>query len=128
MKIRNIISSSKWDLNYPFLVSAKLEYDSGDIGFYQAIWNAPSPWAVSIINKNSRWEMRPLECLSKQSYLNRKAKNIKIHNWDSKFKPGLRMQAKLLIDSLHKSQESLPTINQVLITMNNIKKIYNLDK
>ena len=126
--LKNIVSSSKWDSKYPFLVSAKLEYDSGDIGFYQAIWNAPSPWSVSITNKNSRWEMRPLEKLTKQNYLSRIANDIKIDDWDSKFKPGLRMQAKLFVDTLNNGESSLPTISQALITMNNIKKIYNLKK
>ena len=126
--LKNIVSSSKWDLNYPFLVSAKLEYDSGDVGFYQDIWNAPSPWSVSVTNKNSRWEMRPLEVLTKQNYSSRIANNVKIDFWDSKFKPGLRMQAKLIIDSLDDDKSSLPTISQALTTMNNIKNIYNLEK
>ena len=72
--------------------------------------------------------MRPLEKLTKQNYLSRIANDIKIDDWDSKFKPGLRMQAKLLVDTLNNGESSLPTISQALITMNNIKKIYNLKK
>ena len=64
----------------------------------------------------------------KQNYSSRIANNVKIDCWDSKFKPGLRMQAKLIIDSLDDDKSSLPTISQALITMNNIKNIYNLEK
>lgn len=56
--IENII---KWNPKYPNFVLSKLTYDSGDIGIYQAVWNAPGPWAVVVSTQEKRWEMRPLE-------------------------------------------------------------------
>ena len=29
----------------PRFVAAKIEFDSGDIGLYEAVWNGPGPWA-----------------------------------------------------------------------------------
>jgi hypothetical protein len=40
----------------PFFVHAKIEFDSGDIGIYQAVWNAPDPWSVTIGTTFKRWE------------------------------------------------------------------------
>ncbi len=126
--IVNIHSSSEWDNNNPFLVSSKLDYDSGDIGYYQAIWNAPSPWSINVINSSLRLEMKPLEKLTKQNYPNRNSIDVKIDNVDLSFKPGLRHQAYLLVNSLSNKNSTLPTIDDTLITMHNIKKIYNLKK
>jgi len=122
IKVSNIIN---WDSNMPHLVLAKLEYDSGDIGIYEAIWNAPSPWVISVVTSEARWEMAPLETLTKQDRGTRVKNQINIDKWDLEFKPGLRQQAKLFVDILHGKNANLPALNDSIKTMELIKKIYN---
>lgn len=122
LKVSNIIN---WDSNIPHLVIAKLEYDSGDIGIYEAIWNAPSPWIISVVTSEARWEMAPLETLTKQDRGTRVKNQINIDKWDLEFKPGLRKQAKLFVDILQGENANLPTLNDSIKTMKLIKYIYN---
>lgn len=116
---------SKWDLANPGYVIAKLEFDSGDIGLYEAIWNAPSPWAVSIVTAKSRWDMSPLEVATRLDYGSRKKNEIDLDKWDSLFKPGLRVQAQLAVNALQDPDTVLPTIDDAVKTMQTIKLIYN---
>lgn len=124
VKIDNII---EWDSNKPFLVLSKIEYSSGDIGLYQAIWNAPSPWVVSITTNEMKYELKPIESASQQIYGQRVVENIEIHDWDKKFKPGLRKQAELAATAATQksSKLELPTLNDALNTMKLIGKLYN---
>jgi hypothetical protein len=121
----NISHEVEWNSSNPFYILAKLEYDSGDIGIYEAIWNAPSPWSVNIITKEKRFEMSPLEKISTQNYGSRSKIELAIDEWDIKFKPGLRLQAQILINSLNKNESSsLPTLSDSIKTMTLINKIY----
>lgn len=123
-KIDNVV---KWDKYNPSIVIAKIEFSSGDIGLYQAFWNMPSPWIVSVTTEESRFELKPIEFVSKQSYGNRLVENIKQHSWDEIFKPGLRRQAELavLAASANIEKVDLPTLDDSLESMKLIYNIYS---
>jgi len=124
-KLKSVSPVICWDPLNPKYVVAKLEFDSGDIGLYEAIWNAPSPWAVSIITPKARWDMSPLEVATRQDYGNRKRNNIYLDNLDDRFKPGLRVQAQLAVNAVHNQDTILPTIDDAVQTMQMIELIYN---
>jgi len=114
----------KWDPQEPRFVMTKVNYSSGDIGVYQAIWNGPGPWAVTVSTQAKRWEMRPLEQAASQIYKSRKSEPLPVHEWDTKFKPGLRKQAEETIKALRGEKHTLPTLADGIKTMQLVSKIY----
>jgi predicted dehydrogenase len=122
LKVSNIV---KWNLNRPGLVLAKLEFDSGDIGIYEAYWNSPCPWHISVTTSEARWEMAPLETLTKQLRGSRMKKSLEIDKKDFDYKPGLRKQAELFVEILEGKFPKLPTINESFNSIKLIKLIYN---
>jgi len=120
----NVKNIKKWILGKPCFVLSILEYSSGDIGIYEAIWEGPGPWAVTVSTPSKRWELRPLEELRTQEYKSRKSILQDIHVWDTDFKPGLRLQAEEVIKVLKGEAHQLPTLKDALITMDIINKIY----
>ena len=121
LKVNHLI---RWSPSNPRFVLATIEYSSGDIGLYQATWNGPGPWAVSVTTQSKRWEMRPLEQAFTQVYQSRKSEPLPVHNWDLQFKPGLRQQALEVINLLSGKSHSLPTIVESFDTMKLISQIY----
>jgi predicted dehydrogenase len=121
-KIENIIP---WISETPGYVMAKIETDSGDVGIYTAIWNAPGPWSVTICTKAKRFEMRPLEFASVQLYGKRTVDVFKVDSIDNDYKAGIRYQALLVIKvSLGENVPELPTIVDALKTMQLVKNLY----
>lgn len=114
----------KWKPNLPCFLLSKLSYTSGDIGIYEAIWEGPGPWAVTITTNTCRWELRPLEQAFTQKYKSRKNEVMQSHPWDVQFKPGLRLQAEEALKAVRGETHNLPTLEDGLKTMNLIKKIY----
>jgi predicted dehydrogenase len=114
----------RWNPEEPRFVMSKVNFSSGDIGVYQAIWNGPGPWAVTVSTQAKRWEMRPLEQASSQIYKSRKSEPLPLHEWDNKFKPGLRMQAEEAIKALRGEKHALPTLADGIKTMKLVSKIY----
>jgi predicted dehydrogenase len=114
----------KWDPKDPSFVMTKVNYSSGDIGVYQAIWNGPGPWAVTVSTQAKRWEMRPLEQAASTIYLSRKSEPLPVHERDTKFKPGLRIQAEETIKALRGEKHTLPTLADGIKTMKLVSKIY----
>jgi len=114
----------KWNPQEPRFVMTKVNYSSGDIGVYQAIWNGPGPWAVTVSTQAKRWEMRPLEQAASQIYKSRKSEPLPVHEWDTKFKPGLRKQAEETIKALRGEKHTLPTLADGIKTMQLVSKIY----
>ena len=114
----------KWDPQDPRFVMTKVNYSSGDIGVYQAIWNGPGPWAVTVSTQAKRWEMRPLEQAASQIYKSRKSEPLPVHEWDTKFKPGLRKQAEETIKALRGEKHTLPSLADGIKTMQLVSKIY----
>lgn len=123
LDIQNI---NKWEAEMPFYVLSKLTYSSGDIGIYEAIWNGPGPWAITVTTPKKRWELRPLEELRVLEYKSRKPTLAEIHHWDTEFKPGLRLQAEESLKMLRGEAHQLPSLADALKTMRLINKIYGV--
>ncbi len=123
----NIVSVTPvihWNPDNPQFVMAKLTYDSGDVGIYEAVWNAPGPWAVTVTTQEKRWEMRPLEQALVQSYGSRKLEPIKTHEWDQSFKPGLRVQAEEAVKAVMGQPSKLATLYDAMQSMKLVQAIY----
>ncbi len=111
----------------PCFVISKLSFSSGDLGVYEAVWEGPGPWGVTVTTQPRRWELRPLEQASFQDYKSREIESIPVHNWDAKFKPGLRQQAEEAIKAVSGDiSHCLPTLSEGLNTMNIVRSIYDL--
>ena len=115
----------RWNYEEPGFVFAKINFSSGDIGFYEAIWNGPGPWAVTVNTLEKRWELRPLENASYQLNGSRKLEPVEPHKWDLMFKPGLRAQAEEAIKAVYGQPHNLPTLKDALESMKLAKKIYS---
>jgi predicted dehydrogenase len=115
-----------WQPDSPGFVVAKIEYSSGDIGIYTAVWNAPGPWAVTVTTQEKRWELKPLEHASVQSRGTRKLDPLPDHPWDTDFKPGLRMQAEEVLKALQGTSHGLVSLDESLETMQLVKNIYEV--
>lgn len=114
----------RWNPIEPRFVAAKIEFSSGDIGIYQAVWNAPGPWSVAVNTQAKRWEMRPLEQAYSQSYKSRETNPIEVHPWDKIFKPGLRRQAEEAIRAVRGEANDLPSLEDGIETMKLVNLIY----
>jgi predicted dehydrogenase len=123
-EVLSVDTAHDWSYNHPEIVISKVTFTSGDVGLYQAVWNRPGPWAVSVTTKNRRWEMRPLEQLTTQAYGSRVIENIEIDKIDLEYKAGLRYQAEELIKASDRKKHNLPNLEDSLRTMNLVAKIY----
>jgi len=120
-KVENIV---KWNPLDPKFVVAKVTFSSGAIGIYQAVWNGPGPWSVAVNTQSKRWEMRPLEQASVQTFKARKSETIPTHEWDRKFKPGIRLQAEEVVRAVRGESHHLPSLEDGLATMKLVQQIY----
>ena len=121
IKTENIMN---WKFNKPCFVFAKLTYSSGDIGLYEAIWEGPGPWAVTVTTKEKYWELRPLEKAQSIDLNSRAFTSVEQDKWDIDFKPGLRKQAEEAIKAILNLPHSLPSLEESLKTTKIIEKIY----
>jgi predicted dehydrogenase len=112
-----------WQRDRPCVVLAQIEFSSGDLGLYQAVWNGPGPWAVSVTVPGERWELRPLEQGVYQR-LGDKPVSLEVHPWDHLFKPGFRYQAEQAVRAVLREDSKLPMIHDLLPTMRLIQAIY----
>jgi predicted dehydrogenase len=108
-------------------LSAKIHFDSGDIGIYEANWNAPGPWRVSISTAEKYLDMAPVEQAAYQNYGSRQWHPVTISADDSDFKPGLKVQAELAVKAALGEPVSLTSLADSLKTMTLIKQIYGLE-
>ncbi len=122
--VQNVEHVIRWDPSMPRFVVTKFSYSSGDIGLYQAVWNAPGPWAVVVQTQAKRWEMRPLEQASVQLQKSRRAEPLVGDVRDTQFKAGLRLQAEELLCALRGEETRLPTLEEGLRTMELVRMIY----
>ena len=116
-----------WSFSQPWLVSAAVQFESGDTGVYQAVWDAPGPWAVAVNTPGVRWEMRPLESATYQLAGERRPVAIEPSMLDQEFKPGFRLQAEQTIAAVEGLPSELPTLDDAVQTMRLIAKIYSLE-
>lgn len=115
-----------WDAERPGYVVATVHYASGDVGVYQAVWNGPGPWSVTVTNPQVRVEMRPLERLGIQRIGERRLTDVLPDTIDSDFKPGLRYQAEQLVGLLEGHISTLATIEEATRSMALCADIYGL--
>lgn len=124
--ITRVDVTAPWDQQNPGTVMATIGYDSGDLGLYQAVWNGPAPWVVTVGTADARHEMRPLESHSIQPRGQRRATPQPADPLDSDFKPGLHHQAQQAVAAARGQAHSLPTLAQSTRTMRLVAAIYGL--
>lgn len=122
--IVSVDTSIPWNKEKPEYVVATIKYSSGDIGLYQAVWNGPGPWGVSITTSNCRFEMRPLEVLKKQVKGSRVMQEIPIDPVDVSYKPGLHFQAEQVLQYFQGKKTTLACIDESLTSMRLCHMIY----
>jgi len=113
-----------WSPGTSHTVIAKVEFDGGDVGLYEGIWQGPGPWAVSVTTPEKRWEMRPLEDAAFQSRGERQMHRVEVHQWDRQFKPGFRLQAKMAVAAALGEPSESPTLAEAMDTMKLIAEIF----
>ena len=113
-----------WSRIKPCFVLTKITYDSGDVGIYEAVWNGPGPWAVTLTTQEKRWELRPLEQALFQTYGSRKLELVPTNEWDTKFKPGLRVQAGEAVKAVFGKPHTLPSLEDAMMSMRLVYAIY----
>lgn len=123
-KLNNVEKIKKFSSSKPSYNLSFLNFSSGDKGIYSCVWNKNSPWLVKVITDNTNLLLKPIEYLCEKKYGN--IKEYKISSNDIKYKPGFYLQTKEFVGILKGNikKSSLPSINDSLITMRNIKKIY----
>lgn len=120
--------TAPWTPDDPSHVIASLQWSSGDRGVYQALWNGPGPWAVSVATPNARFEMRPLESLTVQLRGERRIAAVEPDPVDADFKPGLHRQAAEFIKAANGDQNSLATLDEAVESMALCAAIYGLGR
>jgi hypothetical protein len=103
---------------------AKISYEFGDIGIYEAVWNGPGPWAVTVTTQQKRWEIRPLERVAVQPYGSRALVYFKENEWDTNFKPGLRAQAGEAVKAVFGEPHTLPSLDDAIKSVRLVHAIY----
>lgn len=125
-EIVSVEHGAPWAPESPRFVAATIRFSSGDVGVYQAVWNAPGPWSVTVTNRKIRLEMRPLEKLAVQRRGERRLTEIEPELVDTEYKPGLRYQAEQLISILEGRHASLATLDDAMRSMDLCARIYGL--
>jgi predicted dehydrogenase len=124
--VRSVDRVVGWDPADPGPVVAKVEFESGDVGVYECIWNAPGPWSVSVSTPDVRWEMRPLEQASYQPKGERRQYPVETHQRDADFKPGFLLQAEAAVEAAMGRPSGSPTLDDAMETMRLIGSIYGV--
>lgn len=119
--------AAPWTPDVPTHVIASLLWSSGDRGVYQAIWNGPGPWGVSVAHPDLRVEMRPLESLTVQRRGERRAVPMDADPIDASFKPGLHVQAQELLRAVAGGETRLASLRDAVRSMSLCATIYGLD-
>ena len=124
-KITTVEPLIPWNAKDPFIVVAKITFESGDTGLYEGVWHGPGPWFVNINTTEKRWEMRPLEKGFCQLSGQRTMEEFGIHPWDQNYKPGLRLQAEEAVAVVQGKATTLPTLTDSLKSMQLVKAIFS---
>jgi predicted dehydrogenase len=114
-----------WNPDSPGVVLAKIQFESGDVGLYEGIWDGPGPWAAAITTSEKRWEMRPLEQAAFQARGERALQMIETSRWDQDFKPGFRLQAEMAVAAAKGRPSEAPTLDEAIETIKIIKDIFS---
>jgi len=123
-KVTEVTPVIRWDSRHPRYVAARISFDSGDVGLYEAIWDGPGPWAVGVNTPEKRWELRPLEKAAYQLSGKRVLEPVEDDVWDVRFKPGLRRQAELAVLAASGQHTELPSLQDALASMRLTQAVY----
>jgi len=123
-KVQSVTPILPWDPVSPGVVLTRVEFDSGDTGLYEGLWNRPGPWAVSATTADVRWEMRPLEQATFQRRGSRAREHVDVHPWDMAFKPGFRLQAEETIAAVRGKPCRVATLDEAFASMILIAAIF----
>jgi len=123
--IMSVEPTLRYDPKRPRYVAATIKFESGDVGLYEAIWDGPGPWTVSVNTDAKRWELRPLEKAACQLAGTRVMQSAEDHPWDTQFKPGLRRQAQQAVQAAMGLPADLPTLQDALASMRLTQAIYS---
>lgn len=126
-KLEGVDSTVEWQADVPRYVVSTLRYGSGDVGVYQAVWDGPGPWAVSVTDAAARYEMRPLEALTVQKRGERRADPIALGEVDVEFKPGLKVQAEAFVAAIRGEPCELASLTEATRSMALCARLYGLD-
>ena len=121
--VRRVEPLQPWKGEHTGVLVARIEFSSGDVGLYEAVWHAPGPWAVTVTVPKRRWELRPLEQLTTQASGERPV-SVPPQAWDTEFKPGFRLQAEHAARAARGGHSPLPTIDEALRTMRLVRALY----
>ena len=102
----------------------QLIYSSGDICIYQAIWERPGPWLVTVSTKKVYYKLEPLEDLSIRDKNSYEYKFIKRDKFDQIYKPGFYRQAGDFLNAINKKPSALITLKKSLELMQLISHLY----
>lgn len=116
-----------WEPGAPWLVVTRVDFDSGDVGLYEALWDVPGPWAVNVTTRERRWELRPLEKAAIQRQGERRLQPLDDDPVDTAFKPGLRKQAEEAVRAALGVPHESVTLHDALQTMRLIDRVYAPD-
>ena len=125
--IERIEVTCSWTPDNPRTVMATLHFASGDTGLYQAVWNGPGPWQVTVGTSEARYELRPLEQLAIQRAGQRTIEQQDKDSLDQDFKPGLSRQASEILKFLDTGACELPGLDDSTRTMRLVAAIYGLE-
>lgn len=123
-KITAVAPIKRWDPRKPGIVLSRIDFESGDIGLYEGIWNGPGPWAITVTTEKKRWEMRPLELAKFQVAGQRKLNEVPIAEDDTLYKPGFRLQAEHAVAAVRGLPNRSTTMTEALETMKLIGDIF----
>lgn len=103
------------------------KYNSGDVLLYNALWNMPGPWSITISNQDKSYKLEPLEVLKIKDIGTRKYKLKKFNNFEEKHKVkfGLFYQTKELLKFCDDKNNQLCSIEDSNKTMNLTSRIYS---
>ncbi len=101
-----------------------ISFDSGDVGIYHSVWNAPGPWSVIIETAKKRFEMRPLESFAVQTYPSRNIELRPIVDEDHDFKTGFFIQMREFLQALKGSANNMVTLRTYLESVRLTDELY----
>jgi len=101
-----------------------ISFDSGDIGIYHSVWNAPGPWSVVIETAKKRFEMRPIESFAVQTYPSRNNELRPLADEDHDFKPGFFVQMREFLQALKGNASNLVTLGTYLESVRLTDELY----
>lgn len=104
------------------ILLATVEFTSGDFGIYEAVWEAPGPWAVTVTTGPVRGLMQPLESAVIQRLGERET--MAMPESTEAGKPGLVEQARQTLAAWQNQPHTLPTAQETLASMDLARLFY----